>query len=88
MKTAEDYAHELCCKLTACGAMLSYTSERELKRIVQETLPAIQLDAMKEGARRAGQICNFTIDGNGMADAAECHTRILSAAEQWTEKDL
>ena len=52
----------------------------------------IQLDAMKEGARRAGIICSTTRDvhkhpkWNEGSHAIE--TAILSTAEQWTLNDL
>lgn len=44
----------------------------------------IQLEWMKEGARRAAIIC--IAEPNTTGDKA--HHSILSIAEQWTEKDL
>jgi len=60
----------------------------KLGYILTSEIKQIQLDAMREGMRRAASVCILTIDENGMADAAECRDRILSAAEQLTEKDL
>lgn len=84
MKSAEEYAHELCCKLTASGFCLSYPQERELKRLVQETFPKEQLDAMKECA----DICLKTKTGQREDSRVACHDNILTAAEQLTIKDL
>lgn len=54
---------------------------------------AIQLDAMKEGMRRAKQIC-FDVQTTRMFSkhkvdgALDCQLEIQQAAEQLTEKDL
>jgi hypothetical protein len=52
-----------------------------------EFIQQIQLDAMKEGARRAATICQ----GDSIAvpcDNEQCEIAILSAAGQWSVEDL
>ena len=85
MKTAEDYAHELCCHLTKCGCGLSYSQERELKHAIKETMPIEQLDALKEGMQKASKLSFYYIN----EDERDCvREDILIAAEQLTTKDL
>lgn len=84
MKSAEDWRKSRC---------LGNNSEEGIKTIVQQ----IQLDAMKEGMRRAAELADnwkrtYTLGDccdNAQHDAC-CGVRdaILSAAEQLTEKDL
>ena len=52
-----------------------------------EELKQIQLDAMKEGMRRAAQL-NQKMMSNGDYPLEDYYKNILSAAEQLTEKDL
>lgn len=68
MKTAEDLAYEL-------------LGGENLKQGSVKWLQQIQLDAMREGMRRAVDMaCEYTVKVDRDA--------ILSAAEQLTEKDL
>lgn len=59
-----------------------------MKKIVEQ----IQLDAMKEGARRAAEEANkvkHSIHEAGcLTTMANIYDAILTTAEQWTEKDL
>ncbi len=48
----------------------------------------IQLDAMREGMRRASEICLPKTKREYLLSESACKQRILSAAEQLTEKDL
>lgn len=98
MRTAEDYAHELCCALTKAGFGLSYGQERELKHLIKETMPIEQLNAMKEGMRRAAVVAEGeTYATGGIRNDEEAsyekgclaaQKAILTAAEQLTENDL
>lgn len=48
----------------------------------------IQLDAMREGMRMASEICLPKTKREYLLSESACKQRILSAAEQLTEKDL
>lgn len=49
----------------------------------------IQLDAMKEGARRAASICaGRETESDLTIEATRCRQIILTTAEQWTVTDL
>lgn len=82
MKPAEEWKHEIPCDP-------DYYSQDTINIIKQ-----IQLDAMKEGARRA--MCRRSnlkegegeyIQGYNYA-LSEYECEIFTAAEKWTEKDL
>lgn len=87
MKTAEEYAHELCCALSRRGAVLSYQQERYLKSCIAESFPAIQIAAMKEGMRRASEVL-YKAWHDENKSPRQCEYAILAVAEQLTEKDL
>ena len=73
MKTAEAWnLHE------GCGDMGMPCACGQCQRIKQ-----IQLDAMKEGMRRAAGLCDADFYEHN-----ECRKTILTAAEQLTEKNL
>lgn len=86
MKTAEEWRIEI--KDNDC---LSYGGS------IDRTVKQIQLDAMKEGMRRAAIIAEGeTFSAGKRTDweiaydkgCKDCESSILSAAEQLTEKDL
>lgn len=53
----------------------------------EDMYKAIQLDAMKEGAKRAAEICvNTSVDDYG--NLSYCKESILKEVESWTTKDL
>ena len=61
----------------------------------RQIIRSIQLDAMKEGARRAANCAISDAlmrhhDAEGRCNCGNCSARraILTTAEQWTEKDL
>lgn len=79
MKTAEEWHKE------------NNTSGECFALLTRDNIRQIQLDAMKEGARRAAEMARNAcappatkdyLAGNTAANA------ILSTAEQWTTKDL
>ena len=74
MKTAEELAKDF-----IAGFMASHTSD-----YVFNSIRKIQLDAMKEGARRAADKIQ-PLKYRGLYDMRNA---ILTAAEQLTEKDL
>lgn len=75
MKSAEEWNRTR----TGRGVTLeTMQGERNREQWIRE----IQLDAMKEGARRAAE--QLWEDGNPMS----AKKRILTTAEQWAEKDL
>lgn len=59
-------------------------SPKETKAIISQ----IQLDAMREGMQRASEICLPKTKREYLLSESACKQRILSAAEQLTEKDL
>lgn len=65
------------------GGVFSKHEAEIIKRFIEGALPVIQLDAMKEGMRRASCKC---VDCGAAVDGVK--QAILSAAEQLTEKDL
>ena len=76
MKTAEDLAYEL-------------LGGENLKQGSVEWLQQIQLDAIKEGMRRAATRAYTEHSYEKVAEVMkELETEILSTAEQLTEKDL
>lgn len=87
MKTAEEWMSQI-----------SGLNEPELLVVNRVAIREIQLDAMKEGMRRAATIAEgetFAIGGiRTVWETAyeqgcnDCEKAILSAAEQLTEKDL
>ena len=72
MKSAEEWAKQLPMML----------SEQVKSR---ELVKQIQLDAMKEGMRRAAEVIP---DSKALFNAGQLRKAILAAAEQLTEKDL
>ncbi len=89
MKTAEEWTDiinisEACCSGEGGGL---WTSEETYTLIRQ-----IQLDAMKEGMRKAAEIVNvkcLTLDRRPWTlDVQNAHKAILTVAEQLIEKDL
>ena len=87
MKTAEELAKDF-----IAGFMASHTSD-----YVFNSIRKIQLDAMKGGARRAAVIAEGTTFAAGKhtewEDAydkgcKDSEEAILTAANNWTEKDL
>jgi hypothetical protein len=85
MKTAEQIYHS-----NACFFLCEAATKLSLIKVIQE----IQLEALKEGMRRAAKIASnecpvFTIHPLSQMNQREHTTEaILSAAEQITEKDL
>ena len=83
MKTAEEWALEM----HSMGCILPYPYRQY--RSLSEHIAAIQLDAMREGMRRAE-----LVESKWLFDSSYSHMRdaavqvIRSAAEQLTEKDL
>ena len=76
MKTAEDLTKDF-----VAGFMSAHTEDYVINSIKQ-----IQLDAMKEGARRAAKEAAIYM-GNTVHESRSAQY-ILTTAEQWTEKDL
>lgn len=80
MKTAEEWM-----QLQEPKALQPATLLVVNRQIIRE----IQLDAMKEGARRAAEECNTE---QHPLDCETCRMtvkeNILTTAEQWTKKDL
>ena len=82
MKTAEEWANEIRHGHNVGG--------------IDETVKQIQLDAMKEGARRAAELKvevspireKETHAGYGIRTHQTRTEAILTTAEQWTEQDL
>ena len=94
MKTAEEWIDEprdnRCYKAMSMRNYLStHESEHDDDEII-EWLKQIQLDAMKEGMRRAATVCVREAIKHDMnwAGSRNCATAILTTAEQLTEKDL
>lgn len=48
----------------------------------------LELDAMKEGARKAAEIATNTEPKHPTCHATLCRDAILTQSSQWTEKDL
>lgn len=83
MKTAEEWI-----KTTGatgiCSPIFNDTSIFDVEEVKQ-----IQLDALKEGARRAAKRIETPPYGTNMqGNYISATEAILTAAEQWTEKDL
>ena len=93
MKTAEEWDKEFCKRYD-----VKIHPEWKTKSQVEfftDMCQQIQLDAMKEGARRAAdcaisEALMNTHDAEGRCICRNCSARraILTAAEQWTNKDL
>ena len=84
MKTAEEWMKQV---------IIPPTDQREEYLAIFQQ---IQLDAMKEGARRAADKCSiiglqygdYDPDRDGRIPCNAARDAILNTAEQWTEKDL
>ena len=77
MKTAEEWIPEMVAKYGV------------VRRGMTDTIKQIQLDAIKEGMRRAAGTCTNTYNTHlHYQTMDECRLAILKSAEQLTEKDL
>ena len=95
MKTAEEWF-----TIENLGMVLDIESDVSCRPIELEQIREIQLDAMKEGMRRAAKQKQPKKQEKCYAEAVSCHNcgynegndemeqAILTAAEQLTEKDL
>ena len=86
MKTAEGYEKEWEV-ITNHWIASECWSHEDFVEAHTAFIQRIMLDAMKEGARMAAEVCKGNADWMP-ADNDECHDAILTTAEQWTEKDL
>jgi len=80
MKTADIYTHDLLCAMDCPAECIKHS---DLLQWVQ----VIQLDAMKEGMRRAAQITNRMITGGDCGHEGTSKA-IITAAEQLTEANI
>lgn len=99
MKSAEEWDKVLSDTVQMCLENTHYDASEEVCAVIKQ----IQLDAMREGARRAANVIPKSELPKGMTEgtmeayywnngyvtaAVGKHHAILTTAEQWTEKDL
>ena len=76
-------------QLIPVGERIYWSIEHGRAGEVIVELQAVQLDAMREGMMKAAKICEGRITESDLTiEATRCMQKILTAAEQLTEKDL
>ena len=82
MKTAEEWANKI--NEEVLPALMTPIPVSSVENMVKQ----IQLDAMKEGMRRAAKIVGTELYMDEPRTPYQIHKAILTAAEQLTDKDL
>jgi len=89
MKTAEEYVLDWRRQVEETDVFRTCEPDGpEFRKFEADFYRAIQLDAMKEGARRAAEVCVQYKNYGDLHPPINTYNAILTTAKQWTEKDL